>query len=98
MPDLTTYAQLGGTVVTVLLFLNYLTKRDNKWTDSLKDNVQANILLAKALQRLTDMVERNSSMSIANTSKIIENVSAVKENTESVKENSGVIKKTNGKQ
>lgn len=96
MPDLTTYAQLGGTVVTVLLFLNYLTKRDNKWTDSLKDNVQANILLAKALQRLTDMVERNSTTSTANTSKISENVSAVKENTDAAVKNTEAIK-TNGK-
>ncbi len=80
-----TYAQLGGTVVVVVLFLNYLTKRDNKWTDSLKYNSQANITLAKALQRLTDIVEKNSNVNIVNTDKIKENTEAAVDNTEAIK-------------
>lgn len=86
MPDITQYIQLGGQVVVVVLFLNYLTKRDNKWTDSLKASSDSNVVLAKALQRLTDVVERNSSVSVKNTDKIEENVVATDKNTAVIKE------------
>lgn len=84
-------AQLGGTVFTTIAFLWYLLKTSDK-------QVQAQITLARALQRLTDIVERNSSAATVNTSKIGENVNALKENTETVKKNSEVVDKiTNGK-
>lgn len=76
------FAQLGGTVVTVLLFLNYLTKRDDKWTDSLKASSDSNVKLARALQKLTDT--------------ILKNTPAVSKNTGAVKENTDTVKKTNG--
>lgn len=82
-------SQLGGTVITVLLFLNYLIKRDNKLGDSLKASADSDVILAKALQRLTDMVERNSSLSAINTNKIDENVVATDENTKAIKETNG---------
>lgn len=90
--DIKTLSQLGGTVIVVLLFLNYLTKRDNKWTDSLKNNSEANVMLAKALQKLTDRIEMNSSVNIQNTTKIDENVSAVKKNTEGLDKNTKATK------
>lgn len=82
MNDLTTYAQLGGTVVTVILFLNYLNKKDNKWTDWLKDSSKSNIELAKALQKLTVVVENNSTILNNTFYNRTANTEAVKENTE----------------
>lgn len=89
MIDLTQYAQLGGIVVTVVLFLRYLTTRDNKWTDSLKASSDSNVILARALQRLTDTV-------IKNTSVVEENIPVVSKNTGAVQDNTDTIKK-NGK-
>lgn len=80
MIDIVPYAQLGGTVVTVVLFLNYLAKRDNKWTDSLKASSDANVVLARALQRLTDRIE-------INVPAVSKNTDAVQENTEAIKKN-----------
>jgi hypothetical protein len=91
--DITTIkdlSQLGGTIVTVLLFLNYLTKRDNKWTDSLKANSNSNVVLAKALQKLTDKVEINIT-SLSKNSPILE------KNTKAVSGLKDVIKNGNGK-
>lgn len=48
-------AQLGSTVFVVVAFLWYLLKTSDK-------QIAAQVTLAKALQRLTDMVERNSTM------------------------------------
>lgn len=90
------FAQLGGTVVTVVLFLRYLTTRDNKWSDLLKSNSDSNVALAKALQKLTDKIEANSNVNMRNTSKINENLTAVKDNTESIKKNTEIISNGNG--
>lgn len=92
----TTAAQLGGTVFTVVMFLWYLSKRDDKWTDSLKNSSDSNVLLARALQRLTDRIEVNSNVNIQNTTKIDENVVAVKKNTEVISKNTEIIG-SNGK-
>lgn len=82
-------AQLGGTVFTVVAFLWYLSKRDKDSHESNTRQIEANVLLAKALQRLTDKIEANSSMNVDNTAKIKESVDAVEENTESIKKNTG---------
>lgn len=87
---ITTASQLGGTVFVTVAFLWYLLKTSDK-------QIQAQITLARALQKLTDMVERNSLVATVNTSKIGENVVAVKVNTEVIKKNTEVIDKTNGK-
>lgn len=86
------FAQLGGTVVTVVLFLNYLTKRDSKWTDSLKENSQANVVLARALQKLTDTVVRNTLATRESVPTVSENTSAINENTSAVKVSNGHTK------
>lgn len=89
IPNIAEYVQLGGQVVVVVLFLNYLSKKDKDWSSSLKANSDANILLALALQRLTDAVLRN-------TITVKENVPAVSDNTDAVKKNTEIVKKTNG--
>lgn len=83
-------AQLGGTVFTVVAFLWYLSRRDNHWTDSLKDNSIANLELAKALQKLTDIIENNSIINRQNTG-------AVQDNTVATDKSTAETKITNGK-
>lgn len=87
MLDITTLSQLGGTIVTVLLFLGYLRERDVKWAESLKGSADSNVLLAVALQRLTDRIIANSTANTINTQVIDRNVNAVRENTQTVREN-----------
>lgn len=54
-----TIAQLGGTVFTVVAFLYYLSKYQDK-------QIEANIKLAIALENLTDIIYKNSSVNIKN--------------------------------
>lgn len=103
MPNITEYVQLGGQVVVVVLFLNYLAKRDSVWSKSLEANSKSNILLAKALQKLTDVVYQNTSAVKENIPTVTKNTVAVKENiptviknTVAVKENTDVVKGVNG--
>lgn len=89
-------AQLGGTVFTVVAFLWYLTGRDNHWASSLTSNAEANIKLARALQQLTDRIDRNSTVNLSNTAKIDENLRAVSDNTAVIDKNTEILRKTNG--
>lgn len=87
-------AQLGGTVFTVVAFLWYLGKRDtiftnlvNKGYDAQIETSKSSTVLAVALQKLTDKIEKNSNMSITNTDKLEENIGATTKNTEAIKTN-----------
>lgn len=91
------FAQLGGTVVTVVLFLRYLSRRDGEWITSLKENHTSNILLARALQQLTDTIVKNTSAVEHNKRAVEKNEPAVAENTGAVEENTQAIKHANGK-
>lgn len=97
-------AQLGGTVFTVVLFLWYLVKRDVQLTNVIddgtqarKENAEANLRLARALQKLTDVIEKNSNVNVAIKGKLDENITAVKENTTVIDKNTEIIDKKNGK-
>lgn len=82
LPDITQYVQLGGQVVVVVLFLRYLSKRDTEWISSHKANADSSVVLARALQKLTDTIEIN--------------IPAVSKNTGAVEDNTDTIKKANG--
>ena len=80
-------SQLGGTVFTVVAFLWYLTKllkvqeiRDKEAVMATNKQSKSNIILAKSLQELTDIIDKNKS--------------AIDKNTNIVNKNTNVIKKT----
>jgi hypothetical protein len=60
-------AQLGGTVFVTLAFLYYLTKRDKEWTTLLSKEMDSQIKLSRSLQKLTDIIKRNTSAVVKNT-------------------------------
>lgn len=83
-------SQLGGTVFTVVAFLWYLTKllhtqtiRDKESITVINKQSKSNIILAQALQRLSDIIN--------------ESTETVAKNTKTVDKNTDVIKSTNGK-
>lgn len=89
-------AQLGGTVFVVIVFLWYLSKRDvqahardESQTLVLEKVATSNIVFAKALQKLTDVIESNSNINVKNTTKISENTTAVDKNTAVVSNGNG---------
>lgn len=95
---LTEAASLGGTVFTVVAFLWYLTKllntqtiRDKESIIAINKQVESNIVLAKALQRLSDIVNKNTESSVKTKISVDKNSKIVGENTDVIK------KTTNGK-
>lgn len=88
-------AQLGTGVFTTIAFLWYLERNSKQQTKISEKRIDADIILAKALQRLTDMVERSLDKSSENTSQLGKNETALKDNTKKVEKNSEVIA-TNG--
>ena len=60
-------AQLGGTVFVTLAFLYYLTKRDKEWTTLLSKEMDSQIKLSKSLQKLTDIIKKNTITVVKNT-------------------------------
>lgn len=96
-------AQLGGTVFTVVAFLWYLTRllkvqsfRDNQSVIALKEQARSNIVLAKALQRMSDIVGLNTIESNKNTASIVKSKSSSDKNTDAIDKNTDVIKNGNG--
>lgn len=75
MPDVTQYVQLGGQVVVVVLFLNYLSKRDDK--------------LGNALDRLREVILQNTVAVRENKPVVSDNTHAVKKNTDTIKKTNG---------
>lgn len=66
-----TLAQLGGTVFTVVIFLYYLSKYQDKQID-------AQVQLAVALENLTNIVINNFNMNTKNTDALEKNTEAMK--------------------
>lgn len=66
-----TLAQLGGTVFTVVIFLYYLSKYQDKQID-------AQVQLAVALENLTNIVINNFNMNTKNTDALGKNTEAMK--------------------
>lgn len=81
-------AQLGGTVFTTVAFLWYLLKTTDK-------QIESQVALAKALQRLSDIVERNTEENSRGSVNRSENTVAVKENTGVIDKNTEVVSNTN---
>jgi hypothetical protein len=69
--SINTIAQLGGTVFTVVAFLYYLSKYQDK-------QVEAQIQLAVALENLTQKINTNSFVNTKNTVALGENTNAMK--------------------
>lgn len=65
-----TISQLGGTVFTVVAFLYYLSKYQDK-------QIAAQVALAIALENLTDMVTKNSQVNTKNTVALDHNTEAM---------------------
>jgi cell division protein FtsX len=86
---ITQASQLGGTVFTVVAFLWYLVRTSDK-------QIESQVNLAQSLQKLTDVIERNTIESNKSTITGIENTQAVKGNTEVIDKNTEIITKTNG--
>jgi hypothetical protein len=88
--DLTIFtaaAQLGGTVFTVVVFLWYLSKRDDKNDKNNIRQSEGNILLATALQGLRDVIIRNTTAVGQSIPTQEENTGAIKKNTDTIKKN-----------
>jgi hypothetical protein len=73
--NIATIAQLGGTVFTVVAFLFYLSKYQDK-------QIEAQVALAVALENLTRIVTNNSIVNTANSIKLQANTDATKVNTD----------------
>ena len=69
-----TIAQLGGTVFTVISFLYYLSKYQDKQID-------AQVSLAVALENLTNKINTNSIVNTNNSDKLVDNTIATEKNT-----------------
>lgn len=69
-----TLAQLGGTVFTVVAFLYYLSKYQDKQIDS-------QVALAVALENLTNKIATNSIVNTNNSHKLEDNTIATEKNT-----------------
>ena len=84
-------AQLGGTVFTVVIFVRYITTRDKEANESSIRQTKSNLILGRALQKLTDMVEINTGESHKNTVSIGKSKSAIDKNTDVIDKNTEVI-------
>lgn len=90
-------AQLGGTVFVTVAFLWYLTKRDAEAAILSKTQADSNLILARALQKLSDIVSRNTvAVGTAVTTRK-KNTKAIDDNTTVVDKNTEEIKNGNGK-
>jgi len=81
--------QLGSTVFITIAFIWYLVKRDDTVTKVMIDSGKERIVLARALQKLTDAVDRS-------VIEVRKNTPATEDLTDAVGENTDTIKKTNG--
>lgn len=95
-------AQLGGTVFTVVAFLAFLTRilnsqetsqrhRDKEAVNASNRRAKSDIVLAKSLQQLTDMVEVNNAASNKNTLSVKTAKVAIDKNTDVIDKNTEVI-------
>jgi len=83
-------AQLGGSIFITVIFLRYLAKRDRDLALSATRAMKAQIILAKALQQLTDVVNESNTI-------IDRNKRAVQDNTVTINKYTEVVaKSTNG--
>lgn len=98
-------AQLGGTVFTVVAFLTFLTKilksqensqrvRDEEAVLASNRRAKSDIVLARSLQKLTDMVVINTNESHKNTKTLGRSKVAIDKNTEVIDKNTETIEKT----